>query len=53
LDELCAGLPEARLTPVGIDVSLTDRAPEEVLALCLRLGVTARATRIVITPPPR
>jgi hypothetical protein len=43
--------PGLRLTPLGFDIPLHDRAPEEVLALCLRCGITARATRVVREPP--
>jgi hypothetical protein len=37
-------------TPLGLEVPLGDRAPEEILALLLRHGITARATRIVDRP---
>jgi len=43
--------PGLRLTPLGFEIPLHDRAPEEVLALCLRCGITARATRVVREPP--
>ena len=43
----CAGM---RSTPLGLEVALEDRAPEEILALLLRHGITARATRIVDCP---
>lgn len=49
---LCAGLAGAVRSPLGVDIPLTDQAPEEVLALCLRLGVTARATTIVTRRAP-
>lgn len=51
LTKLRALEPELRLTPLGFDIPLHDRAPEEVLALCLRCGITARATRVVREPP--
>jgi hypothetical protein len=38
-------------TPLGLEIPLGDRAPEEILALLLRHGITARATRIVDLPP--
>jgi len=38
-------------TPLGLEIRLGDRAPEEILALLLRHGITARATRIVDRPP--
>jgi hypothetical protein len=44
---LCKLLPGAVSTPLGLEIPLRDQAPEEILSLCLRLGVTARATRIV------
>lgn len=47
LYQLRALLPGLTLTPLGLDIPLTDRAPEEILAVLLRCGVTARATRIV------
>ncbi len=40
-------LPAMRRTPLGLEVPLDEVAPEEILALCLRVGLTARATRIV------
>ena len=43
--------PGLRFTPLGFEIPLQDRAPEEVLALCLRCGITARATRVVPEPP--
>jgi hypothetical protein len=42
-----AAIPELICTPLGVDIPLHDRGPEEILALCLRFGVTARATCIV------
>ena len=45
-------MPNGVRTPLGFDVPLTDLMPEEVLSLCLRYGVTARATRIVTTLRP-
>jgi len=47
LAALRARLPGVLSTPLGLEIPLCDYAPEEVLALCLQLGVTARATRIV------
>jgi len=47
LANLCALLPGVVSTPLGLEIPLRDQAPEEILALCLRFGVTARATRIV------
>jgi hypothetical protein len=47
LDALRELLPELIPTPLGAEIPLGDRAPEEILSLCLRCGVTARATRIV------
>ena len=46
LAELRRLLPGLVATPLSLEITLEDRAPEEILALCLRLGVTARATRI-------
>lgn len=47
LERLRAGLADLRPTPLGFEIPLDDRAPEEILALLLRHGITARATRIV------
>ncbi|HLG06127.1 MAG TPA: hypothetical protein VI383_08255 [Gemmatimonadales bacterium] len=47
LARLRAALPEHTSTPLGLEIPLGDRAPEEILALCLSCGVTASATRIV------
>jgi hypothetical protein len=47
LARLRAVLPAHTVTPLGLEIPLGDHAPEEILALCLRCGVTARATRIV------
>lgn len=47
IDRLRAALPSHRITPLGLEIPLIDREPEEILALCLHFGVTARATRIV------
>lgn len=47
---LRALLPELVCTPLGLEIPLRDHGPEEILALCLRLGITARATRIVERP---
>ena len=40
-------IPGMRRTPLGLEVPLGEIAPEEILGLCLRVGLTARATRIV------
>lgn len=50
LTRLRAELPDHVRTTLGLEIPLGDRAPEEILALCLRCGVTARATRIVDRP---
>ena len=50
LARLLAGVADGRLTPIGIEIPLAGQAPEEILSLCLRFGVTARATRIVTKP---
>ena len=47
LAALQAALPDLVTTPLGVEIPLGERGPEEVLALCLRFGVTAGATRIV------
>lgn len=47
LDRLRRSLPGLVLTPIGLEIPLDNRAPEELLALFLRHGVTARGTRIV------
>jgi hypothetical protein len=47
LPALRAALPPHVATPLGLEIPLIDREPEELLALCLRYGVTARATCIV------
>ena len=47
LDRLRSRIPELIPTPLGLEIPLAEWAPEEILALCLRCGVTARATRIV------
>ncbi len=51
LTRLLAGSSDLVRTPLGLEVSLNDRAPEEILALLLRHGITARATRIVERAP--
>jgi hypothetical protein len=43
---LTAALPGTVSTPLGLDIPLDERAPEEVLALCIQWGITARATCI-------
>ena len=50
LDRLLASFADMRPTPLGLEIPLEDRAPEEILALLLRYGITARATRIVDRP---
>lgn len=50
LTRLLAGSSDLVRTPLGLEISLRDRAPEEILALLLRHGITARATRIVDRP---
>lgn len=50
LERLLAGVADLRPTPLGLEIPLDDRAPEEILALLLRHGITARATRIVDRP---
>lgn len=47
LAALRAALPGLVSTPLGVEIPLRELGPEEILALCLRLGVTAGATRIV------
>jgi hypothetical protein len=47
LNRLQAAIPDLVRTPIGLAIPLGDRGPEEILSLCLRCGVTARATRIV------
>lgn len=50
LASLSAALPGVIRTPLGLEVPLREIGPEEILALCLRLGITARATRIMELP---
>ncbi len=52
LAALTAAIPGVTRTPLGIQVPLGDLGPEEILAHCLRLGITARATRILEPPRP-
>ena len=40
-------LPEAVRGPGRLDLPLAEHGPEELIALCLRFGVTARGSRIV------
>jgi hypothetical protein len=40
-------LPGAVRAPGRLDLPLTEHGPEELIALCLRCGVTARGSRIV------
>jgi len=51
LTRLLAGSADLVRTPLGLEIPLGDRAPEEILSLLLRHGITARATRIVDRPP--
>lgn len=51
LARLAAGFPGLVCTPLGVEIPLGDSAPEEVLSLCLRCGITARATRIIDRRP--
>jgi hypothetical protein len=51
LARLRQSLPGLVLTPLGLEIPLDNRAPEELLALFLRYGVTARATRIMARAP--
>jgi len=46
-ERLRASVAGLRPTPLGLEIPLEDRAPEEILSLLLRHGITARATRIV------
>lgn len=50
LAALSLALPGMITTPLGLEIPLRDLGPEEILALCLRLGITARATRIIELP---
>ena len=50
LERLRTSLADLTPTPLGLEIPLDDRAPEEILALLLRHGITARATRIVDRP---
>ncbi len=47
IDRLRAALPPHVATPLGLEIPLQGHEPEEILALCLQHGVTARATRII------
>ena len=49
-EELRASLAGLTPTPLGLEIPLDDRAPEEILALLLRHGITARATCIADRP---
>ncbi|MGQ0702966.1 MAG: hypothetical protein ACT4PM_07535 [Gemmatimonadales bacterium] len=51
LNRLRAALPQHTRTTLGLEIPLDGQAPEEILALCLRFGVTARATRILDRRP--
>jgi len=50
LARLLASSADLTPTPLGLEIPLGDRAPEEILALLLQHGVTARATCIVDRP---
>jgi len=51
LARLRRSLPGLVLTPLGLEIPLDNREPEELLSLFLRCGVTARATRITARAP--
>ena len=51
LARLMAAASDLIRTPLGLEIPLGDRAPEEILALLVRHGITARATRIVDRSP--
>jgi len=53
LDRLRRLFPGATLSATTLCVPLADQSPEAVLALCLRLGVTARGTTISARHQPR
>lgn len=40
-------LPGSIHLPGALDLPLEEHGPEELIALCLRLGVTARGSRVV------
>jgi len=40
-------LPGAVRAPGRLDLPLAEHGPEELIALCLRFGVTARGSRVV------
>jgi len=44
---LAEAIPGLSATPVGIDIPLVELGAEEALAVCLKLGVTCRGTRVV------
>jgi hypothetical protein len=48
LGRLRLALPDLVLTPLGLEIPLDNHAPEELLSLFLRHGVSARATRITL-----
>jgi hypothetical protein len=50
IERLRTVLPPHLATPLGLEIPLIDHEPEEILALCLQHGVTARATSIVERP---
>jgi hypothetical protein len=51
LARLRDSLPGILLTPLGLEIPLGDHAPEEILSLFLRYGITARATCITLRGP--
>lgn len=51
LARLRQSVPGLVLTPLGLEIPLDNCAPEELLSLFLRYGVTARATRITMRAP--
>jgi hypothetical protein len=50
LARLADALPGLRVTPIGLDIPLVELGAEEALAVCLRLGVTCRGTRVTLPP---
>jgi hypothetical protein len=51
LARLRATLPGVHQIPLGLEIPLGDRGPEEILSLFLQYGITARATRIALREP--
>ena len=50
--QLASLIPGLARTPLGLEIPLEDSAPEEILSLLVRCGVTARATTIVTRAGP-